>query len=92
MMNEISPDAQARFAQLKDEALRDREIIRTGVSRQALEVLKRRCGYDLPVFQSCDQFGQPYSDTAFVHQAMLRDGKREVICYIETCLSNNKHD
>lgn len=92
MDNTIPQDAQARLDKLKDEALRDREIIRTGVSRQALEVLKRRCGFDLPVFQSCDQFGQPYSDAAFVYQAMLRDGKREVICYIETCLSNNKHD
>lgn len=91
MMNDtISTDAQARLSQLKEDALRDREIIRTGVSRQALEVLKRRCGFDLPVFQACDQFGQPYSDTAFIHQAMLRDGKREVICYIETCLSQNK--
>lgn len=83
----IPYEAQDRLAQLKSEALRDRDIIRTGISPQALAVLKKRCGYDLPVFQTADLYGNPYSDQAFIYQAMLRDGKREVICYIETCLN-----
>lgn len=83
----LPSDSNARLEELREQALRDREIIRTGVTREALEVLKRRCGYDLPVFQNTDQFGNPYSDQAFLYQAMLRDGKREVICYLETCLN-----
>lgn len=91
MMDEtITPETTARLEELREQALRDRETIRCGVTRDALEVLKRRCGYDLPVFQLCDQFGTPYSDQAFIHMAMLRDGKREVICYIETCLNTKE--
>lgn len=89
MINEhnMPTEVQDRLSLLKEEALRDRDIIRTGISPQALAVLKKRCGYDLPVFQTTDPYGNPYSDQAFIHQAMLRDGKREVICYIETCLN-----
>lgn len=89
MINEanLELDAQERLSRMKEEALRDRDIIRTGITPQALEVLKKRCGYDLPVFQKTDQFGNPYSDKTFIYQAMLRDGKREVICYIDTCLN-----
>ncbi|MBR5186543.1 MAG: hypothetical protein IKW19_09635 [Akkermansia sp.] len=70
---------------------RDNRIIAAGVSDEALAALKRRLGYDLPVFQRCDKWGIAYSDEQFHNQALVRDGQRSVIYYILQT-KNQRHD
>lgn len=84
-------DSNATLKLLEEQAKRDRETIREGVSRKALEVLKRRCGFDKPVFQRVSPQGVPYNDEQFIREALIRDGMRELICYIELCLTPS-HD
>lgn len=69
----------------KERMLADREAIRAGISQEALEVLKRRFGFDLPVFQRVDSQGATFTDAQFMNAALMRDGAREVICYILLC-------
>lgn len=84
-------DTTLTIEQMQEQAKRDRETILEGVSRKALEVLKRRVGFDLPVFQRVNMHGEAYNDEQFIREALIRDGQREVICYIERCL-NVSHD
>ena len=70
---------------------RDNRIFAAGVSDEALAALKRRLGYDLPVFQRCDKWGIAYSDEQFRNQALVRDGQRSVIYYILQT-KNQRHD
>lgn len=65
------------------EEARDIRIIAGGVSDEALAALKRRLGFDLPVFQRCDKYGMAYSDEQFTRQALIKDGQRSVIYYIQ---------
>lgn len=71
------------------EEARDHRIIAGGVSDEALAALKRRLGFDLPVFQRCDKYGMAYTDNQFTHQAMMKDGQRQVIYYIQQIKNQN---
>lgn len=75
--------------QLKEEEARDIRIIAGGVSDEALAALKRRLGFDLPVFQRCDKWGVAYSEAQFSNQALIRDGQRSVIYYISQAKNQN---
>lgn len=72
------------------EEARDFGIIANGVSDEALEALKRRLGFDLPVFQRCDKYGIAYTDTQFSNQALMKDGQRSVIYYIQQIKNQRK--
>lgn len=69
--------------EMEEEEARDIRIIANGVTEEALEALKRRLGFDLPVFQRCDKYGIAYSDEQFTRQALIKDGQRSVIYYIQ---------
>lgn len=71
------------------EEARDYRIIARGVSDEALAALKRRLGFDLPVFQRCDKYGIAYTDNQFTNQAMMKDGQRQVIYYIQQIKNQN---
>ena len=72
------------------EEARDFGIIASGVSDEALDALKRRLGFDLPVFQRCDKYGIAYTDAQFSNQALIKDGQRSVIYYIQQIKSQRK--
>lgn len=80
---------QQKMDAMQAQAKRDRDVIRDGITPAALEVLKRRFAFDQPVFQFSDNFGRPYTDEECVRRASIRDGSREVICYINFCLSSS---
>lgn len=79
---------------LQQQALleKDRETIRQGISSEALEVLKRRYGYDLPIFTSNDVMCNPCSNDVFLRQALIKDGQRQLLTFIQSCKNPQHHD
>ncbi len=68
---------------------RDKRVLREGVTREALEVLRRRYGYDLPLF-GADCMNSDASNDKFFRQALVKEGQRQVISFILFC--NNSHE
>lgn len=68
---------------------RDKRVLREGVTREALEVLRRRYGYDLPLF-GADCMTSDSSNDKFFRQALVKEGQRQVISFILFC--NNSHE
>lgn len=68
---------------------RDKRVLRDGISREALEVLKRRYGYDLPLF-GADCMNSDAGNDKFFRQALVKEGQRQVLSFIIFC--NNSHE
>ena len=68
---------------------RDKRIIREGVSREALEVLKRRYGFDLPLFGS-DCMNSDAGNDKFFRQAMIKEGQRQVLSFLIFCYNTHE--
>jgi hypothetical protein len=68
---------------------RDKRVLREGVTREALEVLRRRYGYDLPLF-GADCMNSDANNDKFFRQALVKEGQRQVISFILFC--NNSHE
>lgn len=85
-MNDLQ---KQKMDEMQAASMRDRDVVRGGITPAALAVLKKRFGFDAPVFQFADVTGRPYTDEECSRRALLRDGAREVICYINLCLSTS---
>ena len=81
---------QQNQEELAREIEHDNRIIANGVSDDALQALKRRLGFDLPVFQRCDKYGISYTAEQFTSQALIKDGQRSVLYYIQQTKNQTK--
>lgn len=64
--------------------------IKSGISKSALQALKKKFGYNLPAYQYLTNGAMPLSgqDVELIKlHAAVRDGQREVISYIEQILN-----
>lgn len=59
----------------------DKLTIRRGVTKEALEVLERRYGYNLPIF-GADAMYSADSNDKFLRQALIKEGQRQVISFL----------
>lgn len=68
--------------------LRYADILRRGISQEALDVLKKHFEYGLDVFQFCDATGRPLNKPADIlfMEAQKRDGQLSVIRFIEATM------
>lgn len=92
MMNSymnIEDDAFEAKAKAEAELARDRETIRHGITPAALEVLKKRYGFYLPIFRSNDVLTAPVPNDVFLRQALIRDGQRQIISFISNCITHD---
>ncbi len=72
------------------EAARRKEVIRKGVTREALSVLEERFPAKSSLFQFYDDQGRPLPLDAqtLSLQAAMRDGEQNVIRYIKNYINN----
>lgn len=76
----------------KEEILREAEILRNGISNEALELIKKQFGYGLDIFQFEDARGVPTGESAEVlmMKAQKRAGQHSVINWILQRRNNKK--
>ena len=74
MSKTISEDANR---QLK----KDMQILRRGITPDALAVLERRYGFAMPLFGN-DVFTSPESNDRFMRTALIKEGQRQIISFI----------
>lgn len=60
---------------------RDVKTLRMGITDEALEVLERRYGYNLPIFSPDAMYSDAGNDK-FLRQALIKEGQRQVISFI----------
>lgn len=65
--------------------LEDAYILRQGISEEALELLEKRFGYNLDIFQLVDAYGRQREQSAdkIIMEAQKRDGQLSVIRWIK---------
>jgi hypothetical protein len=68
------------------EYLADLATVREGVSEAALAVLERRFGFHSSLF-TVDATYSDLPNEVFQRQAFIREGQRNVICFIRTSLN-----
>lgn len=62
----------------------DKKALRDGISPQAIEVLRRRYGYDLPLFGS-EVMTANGTNEQFFRLSMIKEGQRQVLSFIFSC-------
>lgn len=86
LMDLIEYKRRQKEAERRDRA--ERAVIRHGVSKEALEVLKQRYGFNLPVYGN-DVFSNETSNDTCLRRSLVKDGQREVLCFLESCLTTS---
>lgn len=62
----------------------DKKVLRDGISPKAVEVLRRRYGYDLPLF-GAESMSSDGNNERFFRLAMIKEGQRQVLSFIFSC-------
>lgn len=62
----------------------DKKVLRDGISPEAVEVLRRRYGYDLPLF-GAESMSADGNNERFFRLAMIKEGQRQVLSFIFSC-------
>jgi hypothetical protein len=66
----------------------DLAVLRHGISAEALAVLKRRYGFEVPLFGN-DVVTSSDSNDRFLRTALIKEGQRQVISFINLSHSTN---
>lgn len=63
----------------------DKKALRDGISAEAADVLRRRYGYDLPLF-GAESMSADCNNERFFRLAMIKEGQRQVLAFIFSCI------
>lgn len=66
----------------------DMRVLKRGITPEALEVLERRYGYNLPIFGNDAMYSAEPNDK-FLRQALIKEGQRQVISFIRFSTAQN---
>lgn len=67
---------------------RDIRELQRGITQEALDVLERRYGYNLPIFSNDAMYSDAGNDK-FLRQALIKEGQRQVISFIRLATKHN---
>lgn len=69
---------------------RDLKTLRMGITAEALEVLERRYGFNLPIFSN-DAMYSAESNDKFLRQALIKEGQRQIISFIRLATNQDNN-
>lgn len=68
----------------------DMRVLQRGITTEALEVLERRYGFNLPLFTN-DVLYSADSNDKYLRQALIKEGQRQIISFIRLSLTQNNN-